>query len=335
MARRRILPVFIPHLGCPNECVFCDQRRISGSPLSVSGAEIREKLDRARSDGLRELELAFYGGSFTAMAASLQEELLGAAQPFLDDGTIDSIRLSTRPDAIDTNVLSRLKAFRVTTVELGAQSMSDEVLRASGRGHTAEDTERAAGMLKDAGFSLILQMMTGLPGSDETLDVMTAKRIIDLRPDGVRIYPTVILNNTALWDMWREGSYQEHTVEAAVAVCARILPLFQEAGIPVIRLGLNPTEELSGGAAAGGAYHPALGELVRSEVMRREASALMKQVPPGAFVTLGVPADRVSAMTGQHRRNILALTDEFALSGLRVVPLEGVKDGGISVDWKL
>lgn len=318
MTRRRILPIFIPHLGCPNECVFCDQRRISGSPLPASGDDVTAALEKAKRGGLSGLELAFYGGSFTAIEPAQQEELLGAAQSYFADGTITSLRLSTRPDAIDEAVIARLKRFGVSTVELGAQSMDDAVLYASGRGHTAAETEAASKALKAAGFTLILQMMTGLPGADRASDIETARRLIALRPDGVRIYPTVIVENTELCDMWRAGTYREHTVEDAVETCAAILPLFEAAGVPVIRLGLNPTEELSGGAAVAGAYHPALGELVRSELMRRRAAELMRGVPAGSSVTLGVAPNMVSAMTGQHRRNITRLTEEFSLSGLRV-----------------
>ena len=318
MTRRRILPIFIPHLGCPNECVFCDQRRISGSPLPASGGDVTAALEKAKADGLSGLELAFYGGSFTAIEPARQEELLGAAQPYREDGTIVSIRLSTRPDAIDDAVIVRLKRFGVSTVELGAQSMDDAVLFASGRGHTAAETEAASRALKAAGFALILQMMTGLPGADRASDLETARRILALCPDGVRIYPTVIVENTELCDMWRAGTYREHTVEDAVATCAAILPLFEAAGIPVIRLGLNPTEELSGGAAVAGAYHPAFGELVRSELMRRKAAELLRGVPAGSSVTLGVAPNRVSIMTGQHRRNIVRLTEEFGLASLRV-----------------
>lgn len=336
MARRRIYPIFIPHLGCPNECVFCDQRRISGSPLPASGADVTAALETARKDGLCGLELAFYGGSFTAIEASRQESLLGAAQPFLDDGTVAAIRLSTRPDAVDAAVIRRLRTYRVSTVELGAQSMVDEVLYASGRGHTAAETENASRLLKAAGFTLILQMMTGLPGADREKDIETARRIIALAPDGVRIYPTVIVENTELWDMWRAGTYREHTVADAVETCAAILPLFETAGIPVIRLGLNPTEELSGGAAMGGAYHPALGELVRSELMRRKAAELLRSIPAGASVTLGVAPGKMSIMTGQHRRNITLLTEEFSLSGLRVRETPAAADGELLVvDWKV
>ena len=322
MARATILPIFVPHLGCPNDCVFCDQKRISGSPLPASGQDVTSALEAAKQQGLSGMELAFYGGSFTAVSERLQRELLQAAAPYRADGTVVSIRLSTRPDAVDEEKLAMLRSYGVETVELGAQSMDDGVLTASGRGHTAADTARAAGLVKAAGLRLILQMMTGLPGSSRERDVETARQIIALGPDGARVYPTVIVKNTPLEDMWRAGTYREHRVEDAVDVCADILPLFEKAGIPVIRLGLNPTEELSGGSAVGGAYHPALGELVRSEILRRQAVTLLAGVPQGASVTLGVAPGRVSAMIGQHRRNIESLKVQFGLSRLGVKPVE-------------
>ena len=268
-ARECVIPVFVPHLGCRHECVFCNQRRISGSEKAATAATVKQAIEQSaalpRSGAKR--QLAFYGGSFTAIEPERQEELLGAAAEAIGKGEIDAIRLSTRPDAIDETVLARLKRFGVETVELGAQSMDGEVLRLSGRGHTAEDVVRSSEAVKAAGFRLILQMMTGLPGDSAEKDIETAKKLIALRPDGVRIYPTVIVRDTALYDLWRAGEYREHTVEDAVAVCAQLMPLFEEANIPVIRLGLNPTEELSQGAAVAGAYHPALGELVRSRIL--------------------------------------------------------------------
>ena len=318
MPRERIIPIFVPHLGCPNDCVFCDQRRISGSPLPATGAAVTAALEKARAEGLAGAQLAFYGGSFTAIDPAGQEELLAAAQPFREDGTIRALRLSTRPDAIDGAALERLLRCGVETVELGAQSMDDRVLRAAGRGHTAADTERAVRRLKEAGFRVVLQMMTGLPKSSRESDIETAEKLIALKPDGVRIYPTVIVKNTPLERLWRAGLYAEHTVEAAVDVCACILPKMEAAGIPVIRLGLNPTEELSRGGAVAGAYHPALGELVRSEVLLRRARELLQSARPGSAVTLGVAPERVSAMTGQKRRNVERLKAEFSLADLKI-----------------
>lgn len=322
MARESIIPVFVPHLGCPHDCVFCNQRRISGQTEPATAQTVKNAIENAAAltpPGTKR-QLAFYGGSFTAIPAHEQEALLGAAAPYLADGTIAEIRLSTRPDAIDKAVLARLERYGVQTVELGAQSLDDEVLRFSGRGHTAADVERASRLIRSAGFKLILQMMTGLPHDTPEKSIATAQRIIGLEPDGVRIYPTVIVRDTALYDMWRDGRYREHTVEDAVSVCARLTELFEAADIPIIRMGLNPTDELSGGAAAGGAYHPALGELVRSRLMLEKAQRLLDGVCAGNAVVLGVEPSDISKMTGQHRCNISALTEWFGLRSLKVKP---------------
>ena len=307
--RRRIVPIFVPHAGCPNDCVFCNQKRISGSLLPASAETVRRTLSELPEGTV--CELAFYGGSFTAIDPATQEELLAAAQPWRERGTVGSIRVSTRPDAVDEAALDRLRYYGVETVELGAQSMSDEVLRLSGRGHTSADTVRAARLVRAGGFQLIVQMMTGLPGSDRESDAATARALIALRPDGVRIYPTVVIRDTALETMWRAGRYREHTTAEAVETCARIVPLFAAAGIPVIRLGLNPTQELSGGAALAGAYHPALGELVHSRILLSRAQARLRELPPEGRVTLLVSRRDYSAMVGQHRENLRRLGELF------------------------
>lgn len=321
-ARASIVPVFVPHLGCPHDCVFCNQRRISGQTQPATAATVRDAIKRAAAlppSGVKR-QLAFYGGSFTAIPIEEQTALLAAAKEGIDRGALDSIRLSTRPDAIDATILERLKAYGVETVELGAQSMDDEVLRRSGRGHTAADVENAARLIREADLSLVLQMMTGLPGDTDEKSLDTARRLISLQPDGVRIYPTVIVRDTALYELWKQGKYQEHTVEDAVKLCAKLLPLFEQAEIPVLRLGLNPTEELSGGAAVGGAYHPALGELVKSRILYEKASGLLTEVPAGSRVTLAVHPKQVSQMIGQRQENIRRLCADFSLKELKITP---------------
>ena len=331
-ARNSIIPVFVPHLGCPNDCVFCNQRRISGHTEPATAQTVKNAIEEAAA--LTPLgtkrQLAFYGGSFTAIPEARQVELFEAAQPYIEDGTISSIRLSTRPDAIDASVLKRLKKYGVAVVELGAQSMCDRVLELSGRGHDSADVENASKLIKAAGFDLILQMMTGLPGDTDESCIETAKKIIALEPDGVRIYPTVIVRDTVLCDMWHAGTYKEHTVEDAVRICAKVVPLFNAAGIPIIRMGLNPTEDLSGGDALGGAYHPALGELVLSRIMLEKARTLLVGTKPGSRVVLGVNRSDVSKMVGQHRCNVKALTSEFSLSELKIHEAS-VKSGEISI----
>lgn len=331
-ARNNIIPVFVPHLGCPNDCVFCNQRRISGHIESATAQTVRKAIEDAAAltpMGTKR-QLAFYGGSFTAIPTAYQTELLEAAQPYIRDGIIDSIRLSTRPDAIDVTVLTRLKKYSVTVIELGAQSMSDRVLELSGRGHDSSAVEESSQLIKSFGFDLILQMMTGLPGDTDESCIETTEKIIELKPDGVRIYPTVIVKDTVLCDMWQAGTYREHTVEDAVRVCSKIVPLFQDAGIPIIRMGLNPTEDLSNGDALGGAYHPALGELVHSRIMLNKARTLLTGIPAGSRVTLGVNQSNVSKMIGQHRCNVTSLISEFKLAKLKINEAN-VKNGEICI----
>lgn len=314
-AKRSIIPVFIPHLGCPHECVFCNQKRISGRLSPASPEDVICALYEASAEGA---QLAFYGGSFTAIPVSEQLAFLEAAQPFLKSGRISSIRVSTRPDCVDKENLDMLKAHSVTTIELGAQSMDDGVLSACARGHTARDSEIASMLIKKHGMGLVLQMMTGLYGSTPSKDLETARRIAALSPDAVRIYPTVIIRDTKLHELYCSGRYSPHTVDAAVEVCSEIVPIFEKAGIPIIRLGLNPTDDLSGGVAVGGAYHPALGELVRSRIFLGRARALLRGAAAGSSAVLTVNPSCVSQMTGQKRQNVTALLREFSLDSLKI-----------------
>lgn len=328
-ARQNIIPLFVPHVGCPNDCVFCNQRRISGVVRPVTPEEVSAAIQQGAAitpDGVQR-QLAFYGGSFTAIPLEVQTALMEAAQPFLRDGTIASIRLSTRPDAIDEETLLRLRDWGVETIELGAQSMDDTVLTLAGRGHTAAQVRKAAALVKAHGFRLILQMMTGLPGDEDgAASVYTAGEIAALRPHGVRIYPTVIVKDTALCDQWLAGAYREHTVDVAVEVCARIVPIFEEAEIPVIRLGLNPTEDLSAGDAVAGAYHPALGELVRSRMLLERAKVLLQGCERGQEAEIFVGKGKTSQMIGQKRRNIRLLQEEFGLSQIKIRELDRKTD---------
>lgn len=318
--KRSIIPIFIPHIGCPNNCVFCNQRKITGKLKPATAETVTEAI----SEGLKKIshdsiiQPAFYGGSFTAIPTEEQIKLLGAALPFLHSGEVDSLRLSTRPDAIDDDILDRLKKYGVKTIELGSQSMVEEVLQKSGRGHTVRDTIESAKLIKSHGFELILQMMTGLPFDTKERTIETAKKIIELKPDGVRIYPTVIVENTPLCDMWRAGKYKEHTVENAVEFCSEIVPMFEKADIPIIRLGLNPTDELSNGASVGGAYHPALGELVRSRIMLNRMRDVLKNRDLPDEIAFGVNKSEVSIAVGQHRTNIETLKSEYALNKIKI-----------------
>lgn len=325
MARNRIIPIFVPHIGCPHHCVFCNQRRISGRQRAVTASEVRAIVEEALPKAGAGAEVAFYGGSFSAVDPAYQQELLGAVAPFLRNGAISSIRISTRPDAIDPETLDRLRRSGVKTVELGCQSMEDTVLRRSERGHTRAQVLEAAAQLKAFDMRMILQMMTGLPGDVDETALATAHALADLKPDGVRIYPTVVVRDTTLYDDFCRGGYHAQSVEEATELCARILRIFIDRSIPVLRIGLQPTDELTGGGAVAGAYHPALGELVKSRVYRNTAERLLEPHRGTETVTLGVAPNRISLMVGQKRCNLAWLRDTFGISRVKVEGA-GVKD---------
>lgn len=294
-----VIPIFIPHLGCPNDCVFCNQHRIA-CDKEPDVSEVRDIIEKGLEYSSCP-QICFYGGSFTAIDRGLMLGYLEAAYPYVRDGRCDSIRLSTRPDAIDREILDILSRYGVKTIELGAQSMSDRVLMLSGRGHTAEDTEKASRLIKNAGFELILQMMVGLPGSAEDDEYATARELCRLSPDGVRIYPTCVIADTPLYDMYLNGRYKALSVEEAVDICAGLADIFEQAGVTIVRLGLNPTDELSSGGVKAGAYHPALGEMVYS---RRFYNRMAGFVPRDKAFEIIVPPRMLSVAIGQKKCNL-------------------------------
>ncbi|MCL2044861.1 MAG: radical SAM protein [Oscillospiraceae bacterium] len=317
-AKKQILPFFIPNNGCNHACVFCNQNKISGAQKSATSKDV---IDAAGSFFTTDYpaEIAFYGGSFTGIPVEVQNELLGAAYSFVNGHKDRSIRISTRPDLIDGSIIDRLIGYGVDTIELGAQSMCDDVLLLSKRGHNASHVDIAAKLIKKAGLTLVLQMMTGLPGDSIEKSIFTAKRFIEMEADAVRIYPTVVVANTQLHDMWQNGAYREHTIEDAIEYCVELCELFIEARVPILRLGLNPTESLTAGDAVAGAYHPALGELVYSRMYRKKVTALLESLPKGENATIFVPLGARSKMVGQHRSNINYLKEYFSLKSIKVI----------------
>ncbi len=265
MARKKqlIIPIFLPFGGCAHQCVFCDQKGITGSDALPSSEEVKGTIDAYlytwKGNGRR--EVAFYGGSFTALDKNTQSYYLSASYGYIKNGLIDGVRISTRPDNISDEIIGFLKGFFVDTIELGAQSMSDEVLRLSGRGHSASDTESAAGLIKEAGIKLGLQFMPGLPGDTKGSIISTAERIIALSPDFVRVYPALVLRDTPLHKMYLSGRYAPWGLTEMAEVCRGLLNMFNEAKIPVIRVGLQPTRELEDSLVCG-PYHPSLRQII-------------------------------------------------------------------------
>ncbi len=327
-----IIPIFIPHVGCPHDCVFCNQKRIASTISAPRADEVADIIRAALENTGRETPaVAFYGGSFTALSDSIMRGYLGAAESFVRSGKVSGIRLSTRPDCIDDNILSLLSEYGVKTIELGVQSMSDAVLEKSGRGHTAEDAVRAAELVKEYGFELILQMMAGLPGSSDENDKETARRICALKPHGVRIYPVVVIRDTVLERMWRDGEYEPMSVEEAASLGGELLGIFAEAKIRVIRFGLNPTDDLSGGDALAGAYHPALGELAQSERYLKLAKKALGTGKCDGDTQIFVSPSRVSAMVGHGRKNRALLEKEYGMTSLKILGDAKLCDGEVRV----
>jgi histone acetyltransferase (RNA polymerase elongator complex component) len=260
-----IVPVFIPHMGCPHLCVFCNQKNISGASHAPSPEEVLNYLDASLSPEKPVAVIAFYGGTFTAIPVSEQEKYLSIAQRFIAEKWASCIRLSTRPDEMDERVVRFLKEHGVRTVELGVQSLDDGVLKKSGRGHAAGDAVRAAGIVKDAGLELGIQLMAGLPGDSKEKFLKTVSGTVRLKPHFVRIYPALVVEGSGLADMWRRGEYRPLALDEAVELCAEALEIFDAAGIRVIKLGLQPGDELEKTLLAG-PYHPSFGHLVKSNI---------------------------------------------------------------------
>ncbi len=307
--------LFVPHAGCPHQCVFCNQRHIAGTAKIPSALDVQTACQTAKRTlpPDTEAQIAFFGGSFTAIPRRDMEALLKAAAPFVKNGDFVGIRVSTRPDAVDEEILQVLKNHGVTTVELGAQSMNDTVLARCGRGHTAEQIKKAAALIKKAGLSLGLQMMTGLPDSTDEIDEQTAHELAALHPDEVRVYPTLVIDGTPLGIEYRQGKYVPQSLEQAVALCARLLVFFEEERhIPVIRMGLHAEGEMVGHLLAG-PFHPAFRELCESRIYRDKALALLQEKDELSAI-LRVHPTALSKMVGHKKENIRA----FATAGFAV-----------------
>ncbi len=328
------IPIFIPHYGCPNACVFCNQKKITGKPcydkIAVLG-EINTALSTIDTQNT-EVELAFFGGSFTAIPKNEMLGLLEISDIFLNNGKIHSVRLSTRPDAISDDILEILKEHGVKTIELGLQSFSDKVLTASKRGHTAEQSLEACKAVKAFGFRLIGQMMVGLPCSTLEDEIYTAEKICNLGCDGARIYPTVVFPDTELYQMKECGNYTSLTTELAVSRTAKILDIFVKANVPVIRIGLCSNETLTDESYSEN-YHSAIGELVINRYYLNKMEALLKNVAcKGKTAIFTVAKGKISQAVGQKRKNITSLTEKFALKNIKIKENDSMRAYTLSLD---
>ncbi len=312
-----IIPVFIPHAGCPHPCVFCNQRAITGNINAIPSAEtIVSQIQRFlkfKKPYHTPVQISFYGGNFLGLEEEALHQLLNTATPFVETGEADSIRFSTRPDTITPHSLDIIKQFPIHTIEIGVQSMDDGVLKRSRRGHTALDTKTACNALRPFEYEIGIQMMVGLPGDNDITAMKTAQSIADLQPDFVRIYPTIVLKNSRLEKWYLQGRYQPMSLEAAVTQTKKLYLLFRKHGISVIRMGLQSSVELDGaGTVLAGPYHPAFGHLVHAEIFYDMAVSLLEKIPAShRSETLVTHPNSLPKIRGLHNRNIKKLEETF------------------------
>lgn len=332
------IPIFIPHMGCPNMCVFCNQRSISGKlsfDISRVEAEIETSLSTVSLED--EVEIAFFGGSFTGIDRKLMIDLLSLAQKYVDEGRVKSIRLSTRPDYISDEILDILSQFAVKTIELGLQSMDNEVLIASKRGHDSLQAEKACEMIKKRGFSLIGQMMIGLPQSSVEKEVYTAGKICEMGADGARIYPTVVFYDTELCAMMQEGKYTALTNEEAVERTKEALKVFVENDVPCIRVGLQSGENLSDETCvAGGANHSAIGELSMSALYLDKICEEIDIKFEGQItenIVIYCPKGEISKIVGQKRKNIEKICQKYQIKRVKVLEKDELLRYNITITY--
>ena len=297
------ISIFVPHLGCPCQCSFCNQKTITGQANQPTPQDVDKAVKTALKSKGFDYEIAFFGGSFTAIDREYMISLLKAANKYIKSNEVKGIRISTRPDCIDEEILDLLKEYGVTSIELGAQSMDDEVLLANRRGHTAKDVENASELIKSYGFELGLQMMTGLYKDSEEKAIKTAEKIIALSPQTVRIYPTVVLKGTYLADLYLSGEYKPLNADESACLCAKLVLLFEKNNIKIIRLGLHSSDVVNECILAVG-FHDSFGELVKSRIMVDKILAL-----PPADYEVAVNSKSLSKLKGNKKSNIYLLIE--------------------------
>ncbi len=340
MKKEYIIPIFVPHLGCPNNCTFCNQKRISGQTKMVTAQDVKNTIDfflKHFRDDYKYVEVAFFGGSFTAIDEKTQVELLEAVQEYIQNKKVNSIRISTRPDCIDKEILKRMKKYHVKTIELGVQSTNNYILKRCKRGHTYEDTKKASKLIRRHGFILGHQMMVGLPESTKQDEINTAKELIRLKPKIVRIYPVLVIKDTELADEYERGDYTPLTVGQAVERCKDIVDLFNRNKINVIRVGLQNTEEITDpgtekSSVIAGPYHPAFRQLVESSMWYDSIVNKIKKVNAKVKKVKIIANDvNVNNIIGHKKENIEKLKDVYDVEVV-IEKSEEIKPGKFKIE---
>lgn len=317
MIKCKNIPVFVAHKGCPNNCVFCNQKKISGAKDEIDEIKLRRLLSEAvKCCADKITQIAFFGGSFTGIDREIMEKYLSIANEYVTKYGLNGIRLSTRPDYIDGGILDILKKYGVRTVELGVQSMDNEVLRLNERNMTVETIKNACKMIKKAGFELGVQLMTSMYGSDYDKDIFSAREAVKLKPDFVRIYPTVVIPETRLFELYESGEYKTRTLEETVNVSAEMLGIFYENNIDVIRIGLMTNEDINCEKVMG-AYHPAFGELVFGAYYYNIIKKLITGETNGKILVIKCRKEIVSKISGHKKTNIKKLKNEFGFYDIK------------------
>ncbi|MDE5582973.1 MAG: radical SAM protein [Ruminococcus sp.] len=321
------ISIFVPHIGCPNMCSFCNQHTISGTQKAPTAEKVMavctQALGEVRSP--ENAEIAFFGGSFTAIPQDYMVSLLETASEFVGKGKFRGIRISTRPDCIDTQILCILRKYGVTSIELGAQSMVNHVLESNDRGHTAEDVFRACRLIRAEGFELGLQMMMGLYKSTESDEYETFEKIIYIKPDTVRIYPVVILKNTRLGELYKSGEYKTFSFDEVVNMVSAFLTSFEKNGINVIKCGLHASEFVENDMV-GGFYHPAFREICESRIYRDKISQILaRKTGKNRDFSFAVSPTCISKAVGQCRANINYFREKFSGCNVKIIGDIGVK----------
>ena len=331
--KKRIIPIFVPHRGCPHDCVFCNQRKITGVSTDVTSEEARniieEYLPTIPEDA--SVEIAFFGGSFTAIDEKTQNELLSVAKEYVDKGLVSDIRMSTRPDCISRDILNRLKEYKTSIIELGVQSMDAKVLHDSARGHDIESVIKSSHLIKESGINLGLQMMVGLPSDTEEKCIETAKKFIELDPFCVRIYPTLVVKETGLENLINKGEYKPFTLEESISIVKKLLVLFYVNNINVIRVGLQATEDIQlGKGIVDGPYHPAFRELVEGEMIKDYLHYLVIQNKAVSNIDIKTNNKNISKIIGNKKSNKLFFKNKFNIN-MKTIPTNLKEDEFIIV----
>ncbi len=328
-----VIPIFIPHQGCPQQCLFCNQVSISGQKPGKK--DDVERVSRTVEEWLGfashqdEVQLAFYGGSFTCLPLERQESFLDAVRPYLDDGRVNSIRLSTRPDCVDEEICDFLLEHGVKTVELGVQSFDNRVLAAAERGHDCDASRRAASIVTAKGLTLGIQLMPGLPMESSRSFCATLARTISCNPDFVRLYPTLVINGSRLAELYRRGHYRPMSMARAIAVCSLAKTRLGAAGIAVLRMGLQASKSLEDELVAG-PYHPAFGECVAARQWYLRIRRLLVAVPAGKALHVTVSHRDMSAIVGPARKNMIRLEQLGLLQRMKLITDKRLKRGTLN-----